>query len=195
MTTAPHGSSCAGFPFAPGVFRGLFVVCLICHFNAPVRRFNSGRYPILSLLCVRCTPCLRPYGVALSAAPLLAACAASSPPPFCPCALVGGWLLLGGAVSVAGGVGPSMLARDSGGGVPRCQSRYQSRRGSRKSRWHSRSLLCKSRYKSRQCLRQSRYESRSLYPKIIVVYKIPCIKAVFPLPPYHPFTESRSKVA
>ena len=43
MTPAPHGASCAGFPFAPGVFRGLFVICLICNFNAPVRRFNSGR--------------------------------------------------------------------------------------------------------------------------------------------------------
>ena len=43
MTPAPHGASCAGFPFAPGVFRGLFVICLICHFNAPVRHFNSGR--------------------------------------------------------------------------------------------------------------------------------------------------------
>ena len=48
MTTAPHGASCAGFSFAPGVFRGLFAVCLICHFNAPVRRFNSGCYPYIA---------------------------------------------------------------------------------------------------------------------------------------------------
>lgn len=47
MTTAPHGASCAGFSFAPGVFRGLFALCLICHFNAPVRRFNYGRYPYI----------------------------------------------------------------------------------------------------------------------------------------------------
>lgn len=48
MTTAPHGASCAGFPFAPGVFRGLFSVCLICYFNAPIRRFNSGRCPYIA---------------------------------------------------------------------------------------------------------------------------------------------------
>jgi hypothetical protein len=48
MTTAPHGSRRAGFSFAPGVFRGLFAVCLICHFNAPVRRFNYGCYPYIA---------------------------------------------------------------------------------------------------------------------------------------------------
>lgn len=45
ITTAPHGSRCAGFPFAPGVFRGLFSICLICHFNAPVWRFSTLCYP------------------------------------------------------------------------------------------------------------------------------------------------------
>nr|DAW04540.1 MAG TPA: zinc finger domain protein [Bacteriophage sp.] len=50
---APHGSRCAGFSFAAGVFRGLFAACPICHFNAPVRRFNSGRHP---LYC-RCSAC------------------------------------------------------------------------------------------------------------------------------------------
>ena len=48
MTTAPHGSRRAGFSFAPGVFRGLFSVCLICHFNTPARRFNSGRCPYIA---------------------------------------------------------------------------------------------------------------------------------------------------
>lgn len=49
----------------------------------------------------------------------------------------------------------------------------------RKSRRHSRSPLCESRWQSRcesrKCLRQS----RSFHPKIIVVYKIPRIKAGF----------------
>lgn len=48
MTTAPHGSRRAGFSFAPGVFRELFAVCLICHFNAPVRHINSGRCPYIA---------------------------------------------------------------------------------------------------------------------------------------------------
>ena len=42
VTTAPHGASCAGFPFAPGVFRCFSAICLICHFNAAVRRFYLG---------------------------------------------------------------------------------------------------------------------------------------------------------
>lgn len=89
---------------------GFSAICFICHFNAPVRRFNSGRYPILPLLCVRCTPCLRPLGVALSPAPWLAACAASLPPPLRPCGLIDGWPLIGGAVSAAAGSGPFMPA-------------------------------------------------------------------------------------
>lgn len=70
MTTAPHGSRRAGFSFAPGVFRGLFAVCLICHFNTPVRRFNSGRCPYIAAalrtLCALFMPLWR--GVAHSAA-------------------------------------------------------------------------------------------------------------------------------
>lgn len=61
----------------------------------------------------------------------------------------------------------------------------------RESRWHSRSPLCESRCESRKCLRQSRL----FYPKIIVVYKIPCIKAGFFLPTFPKLTESRAKVA
>lgn len=184
MTTAPHGSRRAGFSFAPCVSRGLFAVCLICHFNTPVRRFNSGRCPYIAA-ALR-APCALFVGVWRGVAPCAVACRlrCQLAAALLPCGLIGGWPLLGGAVSVAGGVGPSMLARDSGGGVPRCQSRYQSRRGSRKSRWHSR---CESRKRLRQ--------SRSFYPKIIVVYKIPCISVGFFLPTFPELTESRSKVA
>ena len=185
MTTAPHGSRRAGFSFAPGVFRGLFAVCLICHFNAPVRRFNYGRCPYISpALCALYALFMALWrGVATSAVHCrFAVCCQLAAIVRRPCAL--------------GGVaGPSMLAVASGGGAPLCQSRCHSCRESCKSRWHSRSLLCKSRYESRQCLRQSRYESRSLYPKIIVVYKIPCINAGFSLPNFPELTESRVKVA
>lgn len=62
---------------------GFSVICLICHFSAPVRRFNSGCYPsILLPFCVRYPPCLWPCGVALHPPPYIAVlrCAASLPP-------------------------------------------------------------------------------------------------------------------
>lgn len=143
MTTAPHGSRRAGFSFAPGVFRGLFAVCFICHFNAPVRRFNSGSCPYISpALCALYALFMALWrGVAPSAVHCrFAVCCQLAAIVRRPCAL--------------GGVaGPSMLAVASGGGAPLCQSRCHSCRESCKSRWHSRSLLCKSRYESRQCLR------------------------------------------
>lgn len=75
------------------------------------------------------------------------------------------------------------------------QSRRQSLRESRESRWHSRSTPCESRWQSRCESRKHLRQSRSFYPKIIVVYKIPCIKAGFFLPTFPELTESRSKVA
>ena len=172
MTTAPHGLRRAGFSFAPGVFRGLFAACLICHFNAPVRCFNYGRCPYISTaLRALCALFMALWRGAAPSAVHCRLCCQLAAIVRRPCAL--------------GGVaGPSMLAVASGGGAPLCQSRWHSCRESCKSRWHSRSLLCKSRCESCQCLRQSRYESRSLYPKIIVVYKIPCIKAGFFLPTF-----------
>lgn len=95
MTTAPHGSRRAGFSFAPGVFRGLFAACLICHFNAPVRRFNCGRCPYtFPPLCVRCAPCLWPCGVAVHPPPRIAVlrCAASLPPSCAAPVPLAGWL-------------------------------------------------------------------------------------------------------
>lgn len=140
MTTAPHGASCAGFPFALGVFRGLFAVCLICHFNAPARRFNCGRCPYISpALCALYALFMALWrGVAPSAVHCrFAVCCQLAAIVRRPCAL--------------GGVaGPSMLAVASGGGAPLCQSRCHSCRESCKSRWHSRSLLCKSRCESRK---------------------------------------------
>lgn len=74
---------------------GFSAVCLICYFNAPVKRFNVWRYssipPQTRPFCVRC---LWPYGVALSPAPWLSACAANLPPSLFPCGLVGGCPLL-----------------------------------------------------------------------------------------------------
>lgn len=74
---------------------GFSVICLICHFNAPVRRFNSGCYPyILPPFCMRCTPCLWPCGVALHPPPCIAAlrCAASLPPACAALVPLAGWL-------------------------------------------------------------------------------------------------------
>lgn len=96
MTHAPHGASCAGFPFAPGVFRGLFVICLICHFNAPVRRFSSGR---CGLHCCRPACAVRlVYGLVAwhRPPPRISAlrCAASLPPSCAaPSPWRGGWSL------------------------------------------------------------------------------------------------------
>lgn len=74
---------------------GFSAVCLICHFNAPVRRFNVWGYPsIPPKPRLFCGPCLWPYGVALYPAPWLAACAASLPPSLFSCFLVGGCPLL-----------------------------------------------------------------------------------------------------
>lgn len=91
---APHGSRCAGTSFSLGVFRGFSAVCPICHFNAPVRRFNVLGYPYMPPSPLPCVRCLWPYGVALSSAPWLSACAASLPPSLFPCGFVGGCPLL-----------------------------------------------------------------------------------------------------
>lgn len=74
---------------------GFSAVCPICHFNAPVRRFNACGYPsIPPTPCLPCGRCLWPYCVALSSSPWLAACASSLPPSLFPCGLAGGRPLL-----------------------------------------------------------------------------------------------------
>lgn len=118
-----------------------------------------------------CGSCLCPCGVALHHVPRLAACAVRcqlapiARRPCAPVALPAAVPCSGGAVSV-----PPVAASP-------CVALHQ-------SRWQSR---CESRKSMRQ--------SRSFYPKIIVVYKIPCIKAGFFLPTFPELTESRAKVA
>lgn len=128
--------------------------------------------------CLPCGRCLWPCGVALSTAPWLAACAglcqlAAVLVPLWPCR----------RLSHA----PAGRSRWPPAAASPCVALRQSRR-------ESRSPLCESRWQSRcesrKCLRQS----RSFYPKIIVVYKIPCIKAGFFLPTFPELTESRAKV-
>lgn len=38
-----------GFPLLPVYSGGFSAICFICHFNAPVRRFNSWRYPYIAV--------------------------------------------------------------------------------------------------------------------------------------------------
>lgn len=110
MTTAPHGSRRAGFSFAPGVFRGLFAVCLICHFNAPVRRFNYGCYPYIAAVLRALYALFAPLcgGVIRCSVACRLRCQLAA-------ALASLWsyrwlALIGGAVSAAAGSGPSMPA-------------------------------------------------------------------------------------
>lgn len=107
--------------------------------------------PIPPPSCLLCGPYLWPYGVALSSAPWLSACAARFPPPLCPCYLVGGRPAPAGRSR-----GPPAAASPC---VALRQSRRQSLRESRESRWHSRSTPCESR-----C--QSRCESRKRLAKV-----------------------------
>lgn len=156
---------------------GFSAVCLICHFNVSVRRFNAWRYhsipPQSRLPCGRC---LWPYCVALSSAPWLAACAASLPPSLFSCGLVGGrpllwrgglgglrWLLRRAwrSAKVAGKV--SGKVAKVAGIVARLSAKVATKVAVKVASASPKSLI---------------------YPKIIVVYKIPCIKAGFFLPTF-----------
>lgn len=144
-----------GFHLLPVYFGGFSAVCLIRHFNAPVRRFNSGRCPYISpALCALYALFMALWrGVAPSAVHCrFAVCCQLAAIVRRPCAL--------------GGVaGPSILAVASGGGAPLCQSRCHSCRESCESRWHSRSHLCESRWQSRCESRKRLRQSRSFTPK------------------------------
>lgn len=136
--------------------------------------------------CLPCGRCLWPCGVALSTAPWLAACAglcqlAAVLVPLWPCR----------RLSHA----PAGRSRWPPAAASPCVALRQNRRESRESRWHSRSTPCESRWHSRCESRKRLRQSRSFYPKIIVVYKIPCISVGFFLPTFPELTESRSKVA
>ena len=134
-----------------------------------------GAIPIPPPPRLPCARCLWPYGVAFSPAPCIASCVVN-----CQLAAVLVPLLPCRRLCHA----PAVRSRGSPAAASPCVALRQSRRESRESRWHSRSPLCESRWhsrcESRLCLRQS----RSFYPKIIVVYKIPRIKAGFFLPTF-----------
>lgn len=160
-----------GFPLLLVYSGGFSAVCPICHFNASVRRFNVWCYPSIPppprLFCGHCL-CLMAWRCPLLRGVPLAWCAASLPPPLFPCGLVGGCALLR-----RGGFG----GRGSPVAASPCVALRQSRQ-------HSRSPLCESRWHSRCESRKSMRQSRSFYPKITVVYKIPCINAGFFLPTF-----------
>lgn len=161
---------------------GFSAVCLICYFNAPVKRFNVWRYSYTAAAPLALLPlfmALRRGVVSCSAAFRLRGTLPACPhraPPLCPCYLVGGR------------PAPAGRSRWPPAAASPCaalrQSRRKSLRESRESRWHSRSPLCESRWHSRCESRKHLRQSRSFYPKIIVVYKIPCIKAGFSLPTF-----------
>ena len=137
-----------GFPLRSVYSGGFSVICLICHFNAPVRRFNYGRCPYIPpALCalyalfmvllrgvVPCPAACRLCG-ALPACPHCA-------PPLWPCYLV------------VGRPAPAVRSRGSPVAASPCvalrQSRRKSLRESRESRWHSCSTPCESRCESRK---------------------------------------------
>lgn len=169
------------------VYSGSFsAVCPICHFDACVRSFNVWRYPytaavplVLWLLFMALWRGVFSCAVACRLCGALLAC--RRPCPLWPCRRLS--------------ADPAVRSRWPPAATSPCaalrQSRRKSLRESRESRWHSRSPLCESCWQSRKRLRQS----RSFCPKIIVVYKIPCIKAGFFLPTFPELTESRVKVA
>lgn len=179
-----------GFPLLLVYSGGFSAICPICRFSAPVRRFNVLGYPYTAVA----PRVLWSLFMALwrGVAPLLRGLpplrrAASLPPFSLPCALVGGCPLLR-----RGGQGYPVAASPC---VALRQSRRKSLRESRESRCHSRSTPCESRWQSRRESRKFLRQSRSFYPKIIVVYKIPCIKSGFFLPTFPKLSESRAKVA
>lgn len=169
-----------GFSLLSVYSGGFSAIRHICHFNTTVRRFNVWRYPYTAVaplaLCPLfmalwrgVVPCSVAYRLRCQLAAVLV--------PLWPCR----WLSPAPAVRSRGSpvaASPCVALRQS-----RWHSRRQSLRESRESRWHSR---CESRKRLRQ--------SRSFYPKIIVVYKIPCIKAGFFLPTFPELAESRAKV-
>lgn len=84
-----------GFLLLPVYSGGFSAVCLICHFNAPVRRFNVWRLSLYRRRPAR--PVAVVYGLMAWRCPLLrglplSRCAARLPPLF-PCCFAGGGLL------------------------------------------------------------------------------------------------------
>lgn len=145
---------------------GFSAVCLICHFNASVRRFNAWCYPYTAAVPLALWPLF--MALLRGVVPCSVACRLR-------CQLAAVLVLLWPCRWPS--PAPAGRSRWPPAAASPCVALRQSRRESRESRWHSR---CE----SRKCLRQS----RSFYPKIIVVYKIPRIKAGFFLPTFPELT-------
>lgn len=162
-------------------------MCLICHFNASVRRFNAWCYHYTAAVPLSLWPLFMALlrGVVLCSVACRLRCQLAA-------VLVLLWPCRWPSPAPAGRSRGSPVAASPC--VALRQSRRQSLRESRESRWHSRSTPFESRWQSRCESRKPIRQSRSFYPKIIVVYKIPCIKAVFFLPTFPELAESRAKV-
>lgn len=179
-----------GFSLLSVYSGGFSAVCPISYFNASVRRFNVLGYPYTAaaplVLCPLfmalwrgVVPCSVAYRLRCQLAAVLI--------PLCPCRRLCPKLIRGlrpfilikvdMCIHIVPPLAPVARSRWPPVAASPCvalrQSRRKSRRESRESRWQSR---CESRKRLRQ--------SRSFYPKIIVVYKIPCIKAGFLLPAF-----------
>lgn len=162
-----------GFPLLSVYSGGFSAICPICHLTASVRRFNVWGCPYTAAVLLALWPLF--MALLCGVVPCSVACRLR-----CQLAavLVHMWLCRRLCPAPAGrSRWPPVAASPC---VALRQSRRKSLRESRESRWHSRSPLYESRCESRKRLRQS----RSFYPKIIVVYKIPCIKAGFFLPTF-----------
>lgn len=158
-----------GFSLLLAYSGGFSAICHISHFNASVRRFNVWRYPYTAAAPLALWPLfmdlwrgVAPCSVNCRLRGALPACRRSRSPVALPV-----------AVHCSGALGGLMSPVATSPCVAFRQSRRKSLRESRESRWQSR---CESRKRLRQ--------SRSFYPKIIVVYKIPCINAGFFLPTF-----------
>lgn len=142
-----------GLLLLPVYSGGFSAMCPICYFNAPTRRFNAWRLSLYRLRPAR--PVAGVYGLMAWCFHLLrglprSRCAARLPPPLVRRCFAG-WrpaqVVRSRPAPAARSRGPP--AADSPC-VDRRQSRRQSRRESRESRWHSRSAPGESRCHSRR---------------------------------------------
>lgn len=137
---------------------GFSSVCLICHFNAPVGRFNICGYPYTAVSPLALCPLFMALwrGVVLCSVAYRLRCQlAAVLVPLWPCR----WL----------SPAPAVRSRWPPAAASPCvalrQSRRKSLRESRESRWHSRSPLCESLWQSRCESRKRLRQSRSFTPK------------------------------
>ena len=125
---------------------GFFAVCLICHFNAPARRFNVLGYPYTAAVPLVLWPLFMALwrGVVLCSVTCRLRCQlAAVLVPLWPCRRLC--------------PAPAGRSRWPPAAASPCVALRQSLRESCESRWNSRSPLCESRWHSRW---HSRCESR-----------------------------------